>query len=474
MMRAQVSCLPRGKGIRIMSNRSVRALLALVSLSGLVAVPAYATNGYFSHGYGNRQKGMAGVGIALAQDALAPATNPAGLVDVGNRYDVGIDWFAPRRGGKISGNSLPPGSNVLTGSCPVLNTCTVQSASADGDYDGNATPNFLIPEFGYARQASDHLSLGFALFGNGGLNTDYDRNPFAAYGSTGTAGVDLSQLFVTVTAAYRLGEANAFGVSPIFVYQRFKAKGLGAFAATGFPGPYSESPGNVTDKGYDNSTGVGVRLGWQGELFKGFKLGATWQPKIHMKHFDKYKGLFANQGNFDIPETFGFGASWRLVETFTVAMDLQRILYSGVPSVGNSLAPFVAGKKLGSTGGPGFGWRDMTVYKFGAEYQVLQSLELRAGYSYGRQPVPASQTLFNILAPGVIQRHLTAGLSWSVTPVSEINLYYMHGFNQVVKGHGSIPAASGLNILPPQNFGGGEADIHLMENVVGIAFGHHF
>ncbi|MGH8460182.1 MAG: OmpP1/FadL family transporter [Stenotrophobium sp.] len=456
-----------------MLNRTRHVVFALVA-GGLLATPAYATNGYFSHGYGNRQKGMGGAGIALAQDALAPATNPAGLVDVGDRYDVGLDWFIPRRGAQIEGNSLPPGSNVLTGSCPVLSTCTAQSASADGSYDGNEKPNFFIPEFGYAHRLGEQLSVGFALYGNGGLNTAYAQNPFAAYGSTGPAGVDLSQLFVAATLAWRLGESNAFGISPIFVYQRFKANGLGAFAATSFPGPYSESPGNVTNRGYDNSTGFGVRLGWQGELFSGFKLGATWQPKIHMKHFDKYKGLFADQGNFDVPETYGAGLSWKLAETFTIAADVQRILYSGVPSVGNSLAPFVSGTKLGASGGPGFGWQNMTVYKFGAAYRVLQALELRAGYSYGKQPVPASQTLFNILAPGVIQRHLTAGLSWSITPESELNLYYMHGFNQKVNGSGSIPAGSGVNLLPPQNFGGGEANIHLMENAVGIALGHHF
>jgi long-chain fatty acid transport protein len=33
-----------------------------------------ATNGYFSHGYGIKSKGMGGVGIALPQDAMAAAT----------------------------------------------------------------------------------------------------------------------------------------------------------------------------------------------------------------------------------------------------------------------------------------------------------------------------------------------------------------------------------------------------------------
>jgi hypothetical protein len=44
---------------------------------------ANATNGYFSHGYGAKSQGMAGVGIALPQDALAAATNPAGTALVG-------------------------------------------------------------------------------------------------------------------------------------------------------------------------------------------------------------------------------------------------------------------------------------------------------------------------------------------------------------------------------------------------------
>lgn len=39
---------------------------------------ALATNGYFSHGYGVKSQAIAGVGIALPQDGLTAATNPAG------------------------------------------------------------------------------------------------------------------------------------------------------------------------------------------------------------------------------------------------------------------------------------------------------------------------------------------------------------------------------------------------------------
>ncbi|HWS27271.1 MAG TPA: hypothetical protein VN259_11975, partial [Xanthomonadales bacterium] len=55
-----------------------------------LALPAAATNGYFSHGYGTRSKAMAGTGVSLSLDTLAPATNPAGLTGVADQIDLGI------------------------------------------------------------------------------------------------------------------------------------------------------------------------------------------------------------------------------------------------------------------------------------------------------------------------------------------------------------------------------------------------
>ena len=53
----------------------------------VTAVPqtAQATNGYFSHGYGVKSQAIAGVGIALPQDGLTAATNPAGTAFTGTR-----------------------------------------------------------------------------------------------------------------------------------------------------------------------------------------------------------------------------------------------------------------------------------------------------------------------------------------------------------------------------------------------------
>jgi len=91
---------------------------------------------------------MGDVGIALPQDSLAAATNPAGMVLVGDRIDLGIDWFKPTRGAE------------LTGMGPI-----------SGTYDGNGDSNFLIPEFGYNRMLNNKMSLGVTVYGNGGMNT---------------------------------------------------------------------------------------------------------------------------------------------------------------------------------------------------------------------------------------------------------------------------------------------------------------
>lgn len=82
-----------------MKNRYLAPSLALLSLLG--SGSALATNGYFSHGYGVKSLGMAGVGIALPQDGLAAATNPAGEAFLGNRADRSNSNHGCRRNSEI-------------------------------------------------------------------------------------------------------------------------------------------------------------------------------------------------------------------------------------------------------------------------------------------------------------------------------------------------------------------------------------
>jgi long-chain fatty acid transport protein len=400
----------------------------------LLARQASATNGYFLEGYGTDSKAQAGVGIALPLDSLTVATNPAGLTAIADAVTVGVEIFRPRRSATL-----------------------VQGAQAE-EFDGDDTKLFYLPEIGTSRHINDRLAWGVALYGNGGLDTDYGSNPYARFGAQGVAGVDLEQAFLSPAIAFRLNETNSLGAALNVAYQRFEAKGIGIFAG------FSEAPDDVSNRAHDDSTGVGVRLGWLGQVGDYVTLGATWQSKTHMGRFGKYSGLFADGGSFDIPETYGLGIAVRPTKALTIGLDWQRILYADVPAVGDSVDVLFAGVPLGAADGPGFGWRNISVVKLGGSYAVTDAVTVRAGVSKSQQPVPASQTFLNILAPGVIETHLTAGASWKLANRNQISVAWLHAFKNTVNGAGSIPPA----------FGGGEANISLEEDSLAISFSHGF
>lgn len=411
----------------------IAPVAAAVSLACL-PLSAQATNGYFSHGYGIKAKGMAGAGIAYGQDAIAAATNPANMVLVGNRVDFGLDIFSPDRSTEITGN-------------PTATT-----------YDPNDDDIFYIPEFGYNQMINNDMSVGVSVFGNGGMNTSY-KKPIGLFGST-NAGVNLEQLFISPTFSMKVNPSNAFGVSLNLIYQRFKAEGLENFDNSS----QSSAPGSVTNNGHDTSTGFNVRLGWTGEINPMVSWGVTYQSEADMSEFEDYKGLFAEQGDFDIPETYGVGIKVSPTPTFNVAFDITRINYSDVRSIANPLLPNLGAASLGDDGGAGFGWEDMTVYKLGFDWQVNPNLVLRAGWNHGEQPIPQSETFFNLLAPGVVEDHLTLGGTWTLQNGSELSFFYMHAFEETVNGENSIPGA----------FGGGEANLTMSQNSVGVAYGWEF
>jgi long-chain fatty acid transport protein len=435
--------------------------------AALAPFAAQATDGYFSHGYGMQAKGRAGAASAMTTDSFGGANNPATMAFVGNRMDLGLDWFRPDRSMSRVGST---GAGAGLGG-PI-----------DASVDGNETSSFLIPEFGYNRMIRPDMSVGITVYGNGGMNTDYPGGvvPPGICGATaanvlcgnGPLGVDLSQLIFAPTIARKFGDGHAFGVSPLIAYQRFKAEGLQAFSAI------SSDPANLSNRGYDDSWGFGVRVGYFAQLSPTFAFGAAYSTKIDMQEFKKYRGLFAEQGDFDIPENYNFGVAFKATPQLTIAADYKRINYSKVASVGNPsnqpncnpfvnfpTGPGVGSGCLGASGASiGFGWEDVNVFKIGLEYQWNSRLLLRAGYNLTDNPVKSRDVTFNILAPGVVEDHLTLGFTYALQGGSEITMAYMHAF----KHSGTGPANN-----PYFNVAGTET-ISLSEDSIGISWGQKF
>lgn len=412
----------------------VFAFMALAGLAG----SAFATNGMFAHGYGMKAKGMGGVSTAMSDDAFAGANNPASAAFSGNRIDLGVDLFSPRRD---TSNSNMFGSGSAAG------------VDSEANY-------FLIPEFGYNQMFSDSMALGVTVYGNGGMNTDYPALG-GAFGNTnslggqGALGVDLMQLIIAPTAAFKIAPNHSIGISPLIGYEKFAATGLQGFANT--PG-MSSDPAAVTNNGNDDAWGFGVRIGYMGKIGSDVTIGAAYSTKVSFSEFDKYRGLFAEQGKLDLPENYSLGVAWQATPEVKLAADYQRINYSGVAAIGNPSAnPF----QLGSDNGPGFGWSDMNIWKLGAEYKLNQQMTLRAGYSYAKSPIDGAEPLeatFNILAPGVIESHLTMGFTYTMASGDEMTVAYMHGFENSVSG------------ARPAGFGGGVDTTTMYQNSLGFQY----
>jgi long-chain fatty acid transport protein len=328
-----------------------------------------------------------------------------------------------------------------------------------GSYSGNGANPFLLPNFGYVHPLSQQLALGIAVYGNGGMNTVYHTNPFAAFGGTGDAGVDLKQIFITPTAAVRIAPGHSIGVSPLIVVQGFRAYGIQPFAG------YSQNGAAFTNNGVSWATGTGWRVGYLGHLGGVVSFGAFYESKVRTGHFGKYTGLFADQGKFDVPAAWGGGIAVKPVPALTLAVDVKRIQYSGVAAVGDPVdSLFAANVPFGATNGPGFGWRDITAIKTGATWRVSKGWTVRAGYGHSDNPIPASQTLLNILAPGVVTSHYTGGATWTSAHGLELTGFVVVAPKSHVYGNGSIPTG----------FGGGEANIALGETSAGASVGVKF
>ncbi len=417
-------------------------LAASITIACVMSPSVHATNGYAPVGLGQIHKAMGGAAVGNPQNTTTMMTNPAAASFIADGYDIGAEIFKPSR--------------------------KATSTFFGTEYEGDAASAFLIPEVGYKKDMGKN-SLGVVVYGNGGMNTSYKPNspafpspggagappagsaiPFNATptGQVGTTGINLVQLFVAPTISRKLGDKHSVGLSLNLVAQQFEAKGISALSAN------SIDPTNFSDNGKSKSYGVGATLGWMGELSDTFTMGASYRFKTKMDKFDEYKGLFANGGEFDIPAALTVGASAKLGSKTIVAVDVQKIYYSGVDSISNSGQIMLP---IGSNGGPGFGWEDQMVYKIGVKTQATPKLAVMAGYNHGSSPVGPEDTFFGVLAPATVEDHLTLGFEYALGKKSSLVGTYRHGFEKTVKGDANNPF-----------------DISMSQNTVGLAYSKKF
>jgi long-chain fatty acid transport protein len=392
-----------------------KPILVLLLLFGFLIQTSYATDGYFRNGYGIKYSALAGSGIAVSLSSLGAINNPASIINLNNQLEFNLSLFSPMRDYIITGN--PSGLEGTFGLTP-------------GKIESDKT-SFFFPTLGGNMKVADNMAIALSIYGNGGMNTDYPTATFYDPTSPGT-GVNLEQMFVSGSYAIEFVKNHSLGVSAIFGWQRFAAKGLIAFSM------FSSDPADLTGNSFSTSTGFGFKIGYQGKLTDWLKVGAAYQSKMIMSEFDRYAGLFAQQGDFDIPSSWTAGVAVMPHKDWTLLLDVKQILYSEIKAINNPMLPNLQISLLGYNDGAGFGWKDVLAVKFGAMFTGVEGWDFMAGYSYNQNPIPETEVMFNILAPAVVQNHLTAGFTKHIGMQNEVSVAFMYALDNSVTGENPL------------------------------------
>lgn len=364
------------------------AIGVVMAVSAGTSSVSLASTGIYTTGYGTREQGMGGAGIATGESALAPAVNPAGIAFSGDRLDVGGDLLIIHAGAQDNGVPY----NAKTALVP-------------------------MPEFGYVQSLSPSFVFGVASWASGS-QVSYGT-PFGSV--PGNSNTYAQGVFVHVapTVAYRFGAGknHAIAFSVVGALSTINAEGI-------------EAQTQQPNQGRQWTPGYGFKIGWMSQITSQLSMGAFYASKIRYAPWDKYSNIFADGGRMEEPEQYGVGIAFRPTPRWLLGFDWVRFNYSNTHVLGN---PVTFAVPLGNVNGAGLGYRNVNAYRFGLQYGLTDRLTIRGGFEIADEPLTAPNTGFTFLVPATAKRTYTMGgtyrigkdselsFSWAISPRVQVN-----------------------------------------------------
>jgi len=451
-------------GVQVMQFFRTKTHIFLVLAGLLISNTVIATNGYFPHGIGAKNKAMAGAGMAMPEDAISIVNNPAVAVFLDNRMDVGVSVFMPKRNY----------STFFGGYNGRYNTFSFGDVDIDSDED-----LFILPEIAGTHQMQNDSAFAWAFYTRGGIGGSYKGgsatfdpdadgplgiSTFPGTYGDGTAALELTQALVDITWAKKLGEKTSYGISAVLAAQSLDVKGIGGFSKytqTFASSNGADLPDKLSGNGSDINYGVGLKLGLHRLFGEHFSFGIMYQSEINIGSSGDYSDLLANSGDLDIPAWFKMGVTWQPIERFSFSIDVQRIWYGEIDAWGNSFANIyecpTAGKGggdlskcLGGKNAPGFGWKNVPVYSFGSSWDMNDTWTLYAGMSIADQPVAPIENTFNIPIFNLTEAHYTAGINHRLKNGHELTLALMYSEEESLENPNQLDPSQVILITTDQ------------------------
>jgi long-chain fatty acid transport protein len=233
--------------------------------------------------------------------------------------------------------------------------------------------------------------LGFGYFTPFGLGTDWPAEWTGRYITTFSR-LKTYNLNPVISVKVLKNLSVAAGVDFLWSDVRLRRK------SPLIPRPLIDGKSDLTGSGF----GVGANFGVLYEPVQGVKLGAAYRSAISVTHYGRLdlslpvfvqniprsvggsaKLIYPPSVNFGVsisrftPFTFNVDATWTGWSTYK---ELKVNLNQPIPVSGQLSSAIVTKKN----------WQDAWALRFGANWQMTESMKLRAGYTFDMTPVPAS------------------------------------------------------------------------------------
>ncbi len=227
----------------------------------------------------------------------------------------------------------------------------------------------------------------------------------------GAPGAGLQRTVIAPTLATRWGEHGDVRFTGIFAYQRFASMDMGMM-----PGNW----GLLTTQ-YGSSHGAGARIDFENRVGENLLWGVGLQSRVGMTPLSGYRGVFADNGDFDIPASATLSLKYRLTPEFALDAGMQHVQYSAIRPFTSPSLPRRFLALLGDSASPVFAWRDLDVYSVGWTWNDATVGNLQMRYSTRQQPIPTSRLLEQALAPVTADRIVSLGWWRSFGPWNQMS-----------------------------------------------------
>jgi long-chain fatty acid transport protein len=373
----------------------------LFSLVLIAAAPLARGSGFLIYEHNAAAQAMGGAFIAVANNPSAIFHNPAGLA-----------W--------LEGTQVSAGGTIIMpkGSLSLPNWLVPAYRKIDME-----DQTFFAPNFYLTHKFGNKLAAGIGVFAPYGLGTKWPDPEHFPLRYIGTSN-DMQTIFVNPTLAFKVTDNLAIGLGVSYIHSSLSLDLVRLVEIThpvyGILLWKGDVPASV-DKASGDAVGFNAGLLYKADKFS---LGFNWRSGFDIKYKGKlkldWKNMPAylkalipvpNEGDvsttFKFPHIFGVGIAFNATDKLLLSADAHYVLWSRYDKYVIDIT---------YTGLPGESetvtedWKDSILLRGGVQYQLNESLALRAGILYDQTPQPEKSVDCNL--PDADRVALTGGFGY--------------------------------------------------------------